>query len=91
MAITELSPIVDPAIAGIKPRYENFIGGAWVPPTTGEYSDNVSPATGEVFTQVPRSGAADIELAPTRRMPPRTRGGRPRRPSAPGCCTASQT
>jgi aldehyde dehydrogenase len=63
MAITEQSPIVDPATAGIKPRYENFIGGAWIPPTTGEYHDNVSPATGEVFTQVPSSGAADIELA----------------------------
>jgi aldehyde dehydrogenase len=63
MAIIEQSPIVDPAIAGIKPRYENFIGGEWVEPTTGEYHDNVSPATGEVFTQVPHSGAADIELA----------------------------
>jgi aldehyde dehydrogenase len=63
MAIIEQSPIVDPATAGIKQRYENFIGGAWVPPTTGEYHDNVSPATGEVFTQVPSSGAADIELA----------------------------
>jgi aldehyde dehydrogenase len=63
MAIIEQSPIVDPMLAGIKSRYENFIGGAWVPPTTGEYSDNASPATGEVFTQVPRSGPADIELA----------------------------
>ncbi|HEY5059814.1 MAG TPA: aldehyde dehydrogenase family protein [Gaiellaceae bacterium] len=47
----------------LKPRYENFIGGHWVAPTTGEYSENRTPATGEPFTEVPRSGAADIELA----------------------------
>ncbi|QEC46538.1 aldehyde dehydrogenase [Baekduia soli] len=57
------SAIVDPASAGIGARYENFIGGAWVPPSTGEYHDDPTPATGEAFTQVPVSGAADIELA----------------------------
>jgi hypothetical protein len=34
MSVIEHSPIVDPANAGIKPRYENFIGGDWVAPTT---------------------------------------------------------
>ena len=65
MAIMDQTPsaIVDPGLAGIKPRYENFIGGEWVPPTTGEYHDNPTPSTGEVFTQVPNSGPADIELA----------------------------
>jgi aldehyde dehydrogenase len=65
MAIMEQTPstIVDPATAGIKSRYENFIGGDWVPPTTGEYHDDLTPATGKPFTQVPYSGAADIELA----------------------------
>jgi aldehyde dehydrogenase len=53
---------VDSPVA-LKSRYENFIGGHWVAPTTGEYSENRTPATGEVFTEVPRSGAADIELA----------------------------
>ena len=57
------SAIVDPATAGIKARYENFIGGDWVAPTTGEYRDNLTPATGEAFTQVAYSGAPDIELA----------------------------
>jgi aldehyde dehydrogenase len=47
----------------LKPRYENFIGGHWVAPINGEYSENVSPATGEPFTEVPRSSAEDIELA----------------------------
>ncbi len=65
MATIEQTPaaIVDPASAGIKPRYENFIGGDWVPPTTGEYHDDLTPSTGRPFTQVPYSGPADIELA----------------------------
>ncbi|MCP1121109.1 aldehyde dehydrogenase [Robbsia andropogonis] len=46
-----------------KSQYQNFIGGAWVPPVDGVYFDNVSPITGQVFTSVPRSRAADIELA----------------------------
>ena len=44
-------------------RYDNFIGGHWVAPVKGEYADNLSPATGKPFTEVPRSSAEDIELA----------------------------
>jgi aldehyde dehydrogenase len=47
----------------LKARYENFIGGHWVAPIKREYSENVTPATGEAFTEVPRSSAEDIELA----------------------------
>jgi aldehyde dehydrogenase len=47
----------------LKARYENFVGGDWVAPVEGEYSANVTPATGQVFTQVPRSTPADVELA----------------------------
>ena len=47
----------------LKSRYENFIGGQWVAPVGGEYSENLTPATGEPFTEVPRSSAEDIELA----------------------------
>ncbi|HWL27663.1 MAG TPA: aldehyde dehydrogenase family protein [Burkholderiaceae bacterium] len=46
-----------------KGHYENYIGGEWVPPVSGHYFDNVSPITGEVFCEVPRSDAADVELA----------------------------
>jgi len=65
MGIIEQTPttIVDPATAGIEARYDNFIGGAWVPPSTGEYRDDPTPATGAVITQVAHSGAADIEAA----------------------------
>ena len=47
----------------LKSRYENFIGGHWVAPLNGEYSENVTPATGEPFTEVPRSTAEDVEVA----------------------------
>ena len=46
-----------------KTRYDNFIGGQWVPPVEGQYFDNITPVTGKVFCQVARSQAADIELA----------------------------
>ena len=47
----------------LRERYDNFIGGEWIPPTTGEYRGNVTPSTGEVFCEVAHSGADDIELA----------------------------
>jgi aldehyde dehydrogenase len=47
----------------LKPRYQNFIGGHWVPPVQGQYMPDLSPATGERFTEVPRSTKEDIELA----------------------------
>ena len=64
MAIMEQTPttIVDPATAGIKARYENFIGGEGPADRRG-VPRGLTPATGEPFTQVPYSGAADIELA----------------------------
>jgi aldehyde dehydrogenase len=45
-------------------RYENFIGGEWVPPVHGRYFENRSPVNGQVFCEVARSSAEDIELAP---------------------------
>ena len=47
----------------VKGRYDNFIGGHWIPPVHGEYVENVTPATGEAFTEVPKSTAEDVELA----------------------------
>jgi aldehyde dehydrogenase len=47
----------------LEDRYDNFIGGEWIAPTTGEYRNNVTPSTGEPFCEVAHSGAEDIELA----------------------------
>jgi aldehyde dehydrogenase len=67
MSIVESTTYVAPGEPGslveLKERYENFIGGHWIPPTTGEYRENLTPSTGEPFCEVADSGAADIELA----------------------------
>ncbi|MDE2478155.1 MAG: aldehyde dehydrogenase family protein, partial [Betaproteobacteria bacterium] len=46
-----------------KRRYGNFIGGKWVEPASGQYFENVTPVTGKVFCEVPRSNAEDVERA----------------------------
>ena len=51
------------SIVSVKARYENFIGGKWVPPTSGKYAPNVSPVTGQAFTEIGQSNPADVELA----------------------------
>jgi aldehyde dehydrogenase len=47
----------------LKERYDNFIGGRWVAPTKGQYAPNRTPATGQPFTEVPRSTPEDVDLA----------------------------
>ena len=44
-------------------RYDNFIGGAFVPPVAGRYMDNITPITGAKVCEVARSDAADMALA----------------------------
>nr|MBA3692395.1 aldehyde dehydrogenase family protein [Acidobacteriota bacterium] len=50
-------------IPKFKEQYENFIGGEWVAPKSGEYFENTSPVDGKPFTRIARSTEADIELA----------------------------
>ena len=47
----------------LKERYGNFINGEWVAPVEGQYFTNHTPVTGEAICEIPRSSAADIELA----------------------------
>jgi aldehyde dehydrogenase len=47
----------------LEQRYDNFVGGRWIAPTTGEYRENLTPSTGEPFCEIAHSGAQDIELA----------------------------
>ena len=51
------------SVVSFKSRYENYIGGEWVAPVKGQYFDNITPVTGAVFCEVPRSTAEDIDLA----------------------------
>lgn len=57
------NPGTEGSIVTYEKRYDNYIGGQWVPPVDGEYMDNPSPVTGEVFCQVARGKQADIDLA----------------------------
>jgi aldehyde dehydrogenase len=57
------SPGTDGSVVTFKPRYENFIGGEYVPPAKGLYFENPTPVTGEPFTEVARSTAEDVEKA----------------------------
>ena len=56
-------PGSDGSLMTYKDRYDNFIGGQWVPPVGGEYFDDPSPVDGQVFTQVARSSKGDVEKA----------------------------
>ncbi len=51
------------AVIAFDKRYGNYIGGEFIPPVKGEYFDNVTPVNGEVFCQIPRSSAEDIDKA----------------------------
>ena len=42
---------------------ENYIGGNLIGPLSGQFIDNVNPATAEVFCKVPDSNAQDVDLA----------------------------
>jgi aldehyde dehydrogenase len=46
-----------------KAKYDNYIGGKFVPPVDGKYFENISPVTGKVFCEVARSNEKDINLA----------------------------
>lgn len=46
-----------------KERYDNYIGGKFVPPVNGKYFDNISPVDGKVFTQAAHSTKEDLEVA----------------------------
>ncbi len=44
-------------------KLRNFINGAYCAPLTGQYIDNYEPATGHVYSLIPNSGEADVQLA----------------------------
>tara|TARA_R110002072_G_scaffold4095_1_gene28949 strand:- start:10783 stop:12225 length:1443 start_codon:yes stop_codon:yes gene_type:complete len=44
-------------------KLRNFINGEYCDPKTGDYIDNYEPATGQVYSLIPNSGAEDVELA----------------------------
>ncbi|MDR3272894.1 MAG: aldehyde dehydrogenase [Flavobacteriaceae bacterium] len=47
----------------LKKRYENYIGGKFIPPVQGRYHDVNSPIDGKIFTQTAHSSKEDIDFA----------------------------
>lgn len=42
---------------------DNFIDGQFVPPASGQYLDDINPATGKVIARIADSDAADVDAA----------------------------
>ena len=51
------------SVVEVDDRYDNFIGGKWVPPRSGTYMTNLSPATATQICEVARSSAQDVDDA----------------------------
>src|SRR3954451_6798758 len=56
-------PGSDGSIVSYQSRYDNYIGGEYVPPAKGGYFENPTPVTGQNFTEIARGTADDVELA----------------------------
>jgi aminomuconate-semialdehyde/2-hydroxymuconate-6-semialdehyde dehydrogenase len=41
----------------------NYIDGAFTAPLSNKYMDNINPATGLVYSEIPNSNALDVESA----------------------------
>ncbi|SFL08815.1 aldehyde dehydrogenase [Rhodanobacter glycinis] len=52
-----------PVQVPFKQRYDNYIGGRWVPPVNGRYFENITPITGKPFCEISRSDKEDVEAA----------------------------
>ena len=44
-------------------QFQEFIGGAWVKPASGEYQTTSDPSTGETLAEVAKGNTADVEAA----------------------------
>ncbi|OXR41111.1 Long-chain-aldehyde dehydrogenase [Nocardia cerradoensis] len=51
------------SLVTVDSRYGHYIGGQWVAPIKGNYSENISPVNGKPFTEVARGTEEDINAA----------------------------
>jgi len=68
----------------LKDRYDLFIGGKFVKPTSGKYFDTINPANEEKIAQIAEANTADVDKAVKaargaydkvwKKMPPKERG-----------------
>jgi len=61
--ITALRPGSYGFPVSIRKQYQNYIGGEWLKPASGQYFENVTPVTGQVLCEIPRSNADDVNCA----------------------------
>lgn len=60
LTLSQSKPVDRPSV---KEKYDHFIGGKWVAPSSGEYFDNISPIDGKPFTKAARGNKEDVEKA----------------------------
>ncbi|WP_339707322.1 aldehyde dehydrogenase family protein [Algoriphagus aquimarinus] len=60
LTLSQAKPVDRPSV---KAKYDHFIGGKWVAPSSGEYFDNISPIDGKPFTKAARGNKEDVEKA----------------------------
>tara|TARA_R110002020_G_scaffold432221_1_gene642268 strand:- start:1130 stop:2656 length:1527 start_codon:yes stop_codon:yes gene_type:complete len=60
LTLSQSKPVDRPSV---KAKYDHFIGGKWVVPSSGEYFDNISPIDGKPFTKAARGNKEDVEKA----------------------------
>ncbi|WP_010140074.1 acetaldehyde dehydrogenase ExaC [Oceanicola sp. S124] len=61
--MNEMTQVTGAFKSPFRTRYDNFIGGTFVPPVKGQYFDNITPITGAKVCEVANSTAEDVELA----------------------------
>jgi len=59
----EYDPAPETADPKLKPRYNLFIGGRFVPSATGKYFDSINPANEQKLAELALGGAADVDAA----------------------------
>lgn len=60
LTLSQSKPVDRPSV---KEKYDHFIGGKWVAPSSGEYFENISPIDGKPFTKAARGNKEDVEKA----------------------------
>ena len=59
----EYDPAPETADPKLKPRYDLFIDGRFVPPASGKYFDSINPANELKLAELALGGAADVDAA----------------------------
>lgn len=60
----ELSPSLESTShVKLKKKYDLFIGGKWVKPSSGKYFDTINPSTEEKIAEIAEANAKDIDKA----------------------------